>query len=133
MIKINQMELLQYIRENYKSIGINPNEIVEIRRLNTGKRNNCYCIVTRDKKLFCKTFNKNLRYASQFDKTRYNIEKNALIYLHHNGIFVPDVNYADDNEEIVFLQYIEGITLKQAIRMDKSLEPLLIKKTLDEI
>lgn len=125
--------ILEYIKIHQKELGINLEDIVGIKKINTGKRNHCYTIETKKGKLFCKVFNRKLRFASQFDRTRYFVEMSALNWLKCNGCSVPNIRYADEKNEIAFLNYIEGKTLRQTIREKPEEEVLLVRRVLEEI
>ena len=109
-------------------------KINEIKRVQTGKRNECYIINTNNRKIFCKVFNKNLRFASQFNKTRYYIENKTLDFLRQKGCAVPKVIYSDKKNETLFLEFISGKNLKNYIKdVDKKAEKVIIQKVIDQL
>ncbi len=123
----------KYIKSHHQELGVNSEDIIGIKRINTGKRNYCYSIETKKGKLFFKVFNKELRFASQFDKTRYFVEMSTLNWLKFNKCSVPNIRYADAKNEILILDFIEGKTLRQFIQEKPQEETILIRRVLEEI
>ena len=126
-------EIKSYIKKHSIELGINKNDEINANTINTGKRNNCYIILSGKRIIFCKVFNPQLRFASQFDKTRYFTEKSAINFLAKQDFPVPSIIYSDDENEILFEQFIEGSTLRQELIRYPEKERTLVSIVLDNL
>jgi hypothetical protein len=103
-MKSNILQCLEY---NYKKLGFDDFNSLSIEKIPTGKRNNCFLCTEGEKKIFCKEYNPELKWATQFNRERYDIEKEVINLLTINDCLVPKIVYADDNNKVLFLEYIE--------------------------